>query len=105
LKKCFNCKCNITRLDSEAYAKAAASGEYAAKGFHPEESIKDPSWCFDCFDAEVSRQTAFVATEVAYHVPAKGWKRKVARTQAQLDKLLAKLEEEGVTETATRDAQ
>jgi hypothetical protein len=33
----------------------------------------------------------FAAQEVAYRLPGKGWKRSVCRTQAALDRLLAKL--------------
>jgi hypothetical protein len=42
--------------------------------------------------------------EVAYRIPGKPWKRKTCKTEAQLDKLLQMLEEEGA-ETRFRDLE
>jgi len=41
----------------------------------------------------------FVAQEIAYFVPSKGWKSKVVKTQRALDNLLDRLPADAITQT------
>lgn len=46
----------------------------------------------------------FTPQEVAYRQPGKSWKRRVAATEAALDKLISRLIDQGA-EILTRDAE
>lgn len=62
----------------------------------------------------MAKDEEFVPQEIAYRRPGAfmrtstsdaGWRRKTVRTQRAMDRLLAKLEEQGVTEIRTRNAE
>ena len=55
----------------------------------------------DCKCGDASCAAPFIAQEIAYYIPGKGWKRTVAKTQAAFDRKIEKLSED-VTEVRTR---